>query len=199
MELGSNIRAIRAEMGLTLDTLAERSGVSRAMLSDIERGTKSPTIRVLSQVAAGLECTLSELLGEDIPQQPDAVQVLRRDQRQALVDPRSGVERQLLSPTFLRRGIEIIWYVIPPGVTTGVFPPHMQGVEEHVTVVRGKLHCLLGGKSFTLEEGDSLSFPADVDHSFHNPGNKPCRYFLVIDSSRTTSAHGRKPIVRVEP
>lgn len=196
MELGGNIRTVRTEMGLTLDALAERSGVSRAMLSDIERGKKSPTIRVASQIASGLECTLSELLGEEAPQQAATVQVQKRNERQVLVDPRSGVERHLLSPSFLSHGIEIIWYVIPPGVTTGVFPAHMPGVEEHITVVRGKLHCLLGGNGVTLEEGDSLSFPADVEHSFHNPGGKPCRYFLVIDSSRATASPSRKPVLR---
>jgi transcriptional regulator with XRE-family HTH domain len=67
MELGNNIRARRTEHGMTLDALAEKSHVSRAMLSDIERDAKSPTIRVITQIAAGLGCTISELLGEPTP------------------------------------------------------------------------------------------------------------------------------------
>ena len=183
MELGANMKRLRGELGLTLEALSERSGVSRAMLSDIERGVKSPTIRVVSQVAEGLGCSVSRLLGEDAGQPQDALQVLRRDERQVLVDPKSGVERHLLSPRFLRRGLEVVWYSIPPGQFTGTFPPHRPGTEEHITVVQGTLRCRLGESETTLQEGDSLSFRADVEHAFENPGSNKCRYFLVIDSS----------------
>jgi transcriptional regulator with XRE-family HTH domain len=183
MELGANIKRLRGELGLTLEALSERSGVSRAMLSDIERGVKSPTIRVVSQVAEGLGSSVSRLLGEDAGQGQDALQVLRRDERQVLVDPKSGVERHLLSPRFLRRGIELVWYTLPPGQATGTFPPHRPGTEEHITVVRGTLRCRIGESEATLQEGDSLSFRADFEHAFENAGSDECGYFLVIDSS----------------
>ena len=183
MELGTNIRTRRTELGLTLEALAEKSHVSRAMLSDIEREAKSPTIRVISQIAAGLDCTISELLGEPEPKQQPALQLVRKSQRQILVEPRSGVERHLLSPSLVRHGIEISWIVVPPGQSSGVIPPQAPGTVEHITVVRGSLRCRLGANEVVLAEGDLLTFPGDVEQVFSNHDKKPSRGLLVIDGS----------------
>lgn len=182
MELGGTIRTRRARLGWTLDALAARAGVSRAMLSEIERGVKNPTIKVVCQIAAGLDCTVSSLLGEATPTAAEP-RVTRRDERRVLIDPRSGVERHLLSPAFQGRGIEVLWYEIPPGAETGTFPPHRPGVAEHITLVEGGLHCRLGEHAVQLEAGDSVSFPADIPHAFGNPGTTPCRYVLIIDAN----------------
>jgi quercetin dioxygenase-like cupin family protein len=170
---------------MTLDDLSASAGVSRAMLSEIERGVKNPTIRVVSQIAAGLGCTVSELLGET-PSPAESVWVTRRAERRVLLDPRSGVERHLLSPAFQARGVEVLWYSIPPGAETGEFPPHRRGVFEHITVVEGRLRCALGEEVVHLLTGDSVSFPADLSHAFRNEGTTPCRYLLIIDSSRAS-------------
>jgi len=190
MELGNNVRARRAELGMTLDALAEKSSVSRAMLSDIERGAKSPTVRTISQIAAGLDCTVSALLGEPSPKPGEAAQVVRKSQRQILVEPQSGVEHHLLSPAMVRHGIEVNWLVVPPGEHTGVFPAQPPGSVEHITVVRGALHCHLGANEVVLQEGDSVTFAADVEHSFTNREKKPTRCFLLLDISR---AHNMRP------
>lgn len=184
MELGSNIRARRTELGLTLEALAEKSHVSRAMLSDIERDAKSPTVRVISQIASGLDCTVSELLGEAAPKQGQDIQVVRKSQRQILVEPQSGVERHLLSPYLVRHGLEVNWLVVPPGQSSGVLPPQSPGTIEHITVVRGALRCRLGSNEIVLEEGDSLTFPGDVEQIFSNQEKKPSRGLLLIDSTR---------------
>ncbi len=181
MDVGGEIRRRRTRQGLTLDGLAGRSGVSRAMLSEIERGTKNPTIKVVCQIAAGLDCTVSALLGEDA-NPPTGVTVVRHDQRRVLIDTQSGVERHLLSPAFQPRGIEVLWYVIPVGQGTGTLP-HRANVAEHITVIEGRLRCNLGERQVTLEAGDSLAFPADRPHGFENIGAGPCRYFLIIDAS----------------
>lgn len=183
-DLGGNIKARRLALGLSLEALSERSGVSRAMLSDIERGAKSPTVRVVSQIAEGLGCTVSQLLGEQALETAQPYAVVRRNERRVLLDPQSGVERHLLSPDLLRRGIEVLWYVIPPGQDTGSFPAHRPGVEEQLTVISGQLQCRIGGQAVTLEPGDSLWFPADVPHSLANPGVEPCCCLLIIDASR---------------
>jgi transcriptional regulator with XRE-family HTH domain len=184
MELGTNIRTRRIELGLTLEALSEKSHVSRAMLSDIERDAKSPTIRIISQIAGGLDCTISELLGEPEPKQQQTLQLVRKSQRQILVEPRSGVERHLLSPSLVRHGIEITWLVVPPGQSSGVFPPQAPGTIEHITVVRGSLRCRLGANEVVLAEGDSLTFPGDVERIFTNQEKKPSRALLVIDCAR---------------
>lgn len=184
IELGQAIRSRRMALGLTLEALAGRAGVSRAMLSDIEREVKNPTIKLLCQIAAGLECNVSFLLGEQEPLAQERLQILRKDERQMLIEPCSGIERHLLAPAFQHRGIEVLWYVIPPDQRTGAFPPHRQGVEEHITIVQGRLHCCVGTQEVDLEAGDALFFEADVSHDFSNPGPGPCHYFLIINASR---------------
>lgn len=186
-ELGRTIRARRVALGLTLEMLAERAGVSRAMLSDIERNVKNPTIKVLGQIAEGLDCTISYLVGEQSTKPAERVSLVRKSERQILIDPHSGAERHLLAPKLLHHGIEVLWYVLPPGQRNGPFPPHQAGVGEHMTLVQGCLHCTLGEQEIILEEGDSVFFHADVTHDFYNPGPGPCQYFLIIDSSHKGS------------
>ena len=181
MHLGSAIRARREELGLTLDEVARRSGVSRGMLSEVERDRKSPTIRVVCLIAEGLGCSVSDLIG----QEPVARFELRRTaDRRPLVDPRSGVERHLLSPAMSKRGIEVVWYVIPRGQTTGSFPPHQPGVVEHVTVVAGTVEARLGSEAHLLDVGDSVTYRADVDHEFIAHGRSRGEFIVVIDSTK---------------
>ncbi|WNZ26623.1 helix-turn-helix transcriptional regulator [Leptolyngbya sp. NK1-12] len=166
---------------MTLDDLAECTGVSRAMLSDIERGTKNPTIKVVCQIAEVFGYTVSQLLGEDDRDERTVV-VIRREERHVLVEPQTGVERHLLSPGFVQRGLEVIWYVVPPG-QTGSFPAHRHNTMEHITVIKGCLKYAVGDIEGILEEGDSIFFAADVTHDFYNPGTESSHFFLVIDST----------------
>jgi transcriptional regulator with XRE-family HTH domain len=177
--LGERVRALRRGRGLTLDVLAKRSGVSRAMISKLERGEKYPTLVVAAKVAAGLEMSLSQLFGVE---ERRKVVVMPRDRRMVMRDPVTGFERQLLSPSFGGRGIEFLRNVVPEDSTSGDFPPHRRGVEEYVVVERGRLRAVLGGEEYLLEEGDALYFEADVAHRFENAGEGGCSYYLVIDS-----------------
>jgi transcriptional regulator with XRE-family HTH domain len=177
--LGERVRALRRGRGLTLDVLAERSGVSRAMISKLERGEKYPTLVIAAKVAAGLEISLSQLIGGE---ERRKVVVVPRDRRMVMRDPVTGFERQLLSPSFAGRGIEFLRNVVPEDSTSGDFPPHRRGVEEYVVVERGRLRAVLGGEEYLLEEGDALYFEADVAHRFENAGEGGCSYYLVIDS-----------------
>jgi transcriptional regulator with XRE-family HTH domain len=177
--LGERVRGLRRERGLTLDLLAERSGVSRAMISKLERGEKNPTLVVAAKVAEGLGVRLSQLVGVEERRE---VVVVPRGRRMVVRDPETGFERQLLSPSFLGRGIEFIKNVVPEDSTSGEFPPHRRGVEEYVVVERGRLRAFLGGEDYLLEEGDALYFEADVSHRFDNAGTGECSYYLVIAS-----------------
>ena len=177
--LGRRVRALRRERGLTLDGLARRSGVSRAMISKLERGEKNPTLVVAAKVAEGLGVSLSQVVG--VEERRDVV-VIRRERRMVMRDPETGFERQLLSPSFGGRGIEFIRNVVPIGSTSGEFPPHRRGVSEYVVVERGRLRALLGSDEYFLERGDALYFEADVTHRFDNAGEEECSYYLVIDS-----------------
>jgi quercetin dioxygenase-like cupin family protein len=149
------------------------------MLSKLERGEKNPTLVVAAKVAEGLGVSLSQLVGVEERRE---VILVPRERRMRMRDPETGFERQLLSPSFGGRGIEIIRNVVPQGSTSGEFPPHRRGVEEYVVVEKGRLRTVLGGKDYLLDEGDALYFEADVPHRFDNAGEGECSYYLVIDS-----------------
>ena len=180
--LGERVRDLRRGRGLTLNGLAELSGVSRAMISKLERGEKNPTLVVAAKLAEGLGVTLSRLAGIEERRE---VAVVPRERCMIMRDPETGFERQLLSPNFAGLGVEFIRNKIPKGSTSGDFPPHRRGVEEHVVVERGTLRAVLGGKEYLLKEGDALYFEADVPHRFDNAGEGECSYYLVISSRGT--------------
>ena len=173
------MRALRRERGWTLEILAERSGVSRAMISKLERGEKNPTLVVAAKVAEGLGVSLSQFVGLEMKRK---VVMVPRERRMTMRDPETGFERQLLSPSFGGRGVEFIRNVVPEGSTSGEFPPHRRGVEEYLVVERGRLRAVLGGEEYFLDEGDAAYFEADVAHRFDNAGEGECSYYLVIDS-----------------
>ncbi len=175
--VGERVRELRRGRGLTLEELAERSGVSRAMISKVERGEKNPTLVVAAKLAEGLGVTLSQLAGMEERRE---VVVVPRERRRVMRDPQTGFERQLLSPSFGGRGVEFIRNVIPEGATSGEFPPHRRGVEEYLAVEKGSLRAVIGGEEHSLGEGDALYFEADVSHRFDNAGDGECSYYLVI-------------------
>ena len=180
--LGVRVRDLRKERGLTLEELAGVSGVSRAMISKLERGEKNPTLVIAARLAEGLGVSLSRLAGVEERRE---VVVVPREGRTVLRDPETGFERQSLSPTFPGRGVEFLRNVVPEGSTSGDFPPHRKGVEEHVVVESGELQATLGGVKYLLHEGDALFFEADVLHRFDNVGRGECAYYLVISSTGT--------------
>ena len=141
---------------------------------------KNPTLVVAAKLAEGLGVTLSRLAGMEERRE---VVVVPRERRMVMRDPETGFERQLLSPNFVGRGVEFIRNAIPEGSTSGEFPPHRRGVEEHVVVERGRLRAMLGGEEYMLVEGDALYFEADVRR--FDAGEGECSYYLVISSRGT--------------
>ena len=176
--MGERVRALRRERGWTLELLAERSGVSRAMISKLERGEKNPTLVVAARVAEGLGVSLSQLVGIEARRE---IVVVPKERRMIMRDPETGFVRQLLFPSFGGE-LEFIRNVVPEGSTSGEFPPHRRGVEEYVVVEKGRLRAILGSEEHVLEEGDAAYFEADVAHRFDNAGVGECSYYLVIDS-----------------
>ena len=179
--LGERVRELRRGRGLTLDGLAEISGVSRAMISKLERGEKNPTLVVAAKLAGGLGVTLSRLAGMEEHRE---VIIVPRERRMVMRDPETGFERQLLSPNSVGLGVEFMRNTIPEGSTSGEFPPHRKGVGEQIVVERGTLKAILSGEEHLLREGDALYFEADVPHRFDNAGKQECSYYLVISPRR---------------
>ena len=180
--LGVRVKDLRRERGFTLEELAGRAGVSRAMISKLERGEKNPTLVIAARLAEGLGVSLSRLAGVEERRE---VVVTTRERCMVLRDPETGFERQSLSPTFAGRGVEFVRNVVPEGSTSGDFPAHRKGVEEHIVVEKGELRATLGAEEYVLREGDALYFEADVPHRFDNAGRGECAYYLVISSAGT--------------
>lgn len=181
MEFGEAVRLRRSKMGFSLGELAERTSVSKAMLSEIETGKKNPTLRVACSIASGLDCQISDLL--DVP--PDVqFEKLEGDRRKVLIDPSNGVERQLLSPPMVQHGIQVLMFIFPPGSEI-FWNADGAGVIEHATCIEGEITIAMdeGDESVTLTPHESVNFSSDMDHRFSNEQDTPARVFVVIDSS----------------
>lgn len=177
---GDRIRALRDQAGLTLEQVSKLSGVSRAMLSKVERAEKSPTIGVAKRIARALDTPLSVLMGDEIA--PRAVVLVKKDKRPVFRDPETGFERHLLSPIVAGMAVEVVLHRLPARTSTGKSPPYPPGAAKHVVAARGKVVVGFDRQEITLDEGDALYFDAAVEHWFTNPTAKPSEYYLVIST-----------------
>ena len=171
----------RRKMQLSLEKLAEISGVSRSMISKIERCEAVPSTTILARLAEALGLTFSQLMSHPIERE---VIVIRSQAQPVLRDDATGFLRRCLSPVLPGRGIDWVLNTLPPKASTGSFGTHRRGVEEYIYVLQGQLKAAIGSEVQILQTGDSLYFQADVDHAFTNAGADHCLYFLVIDSSK---------------
>lgn len=176
VRLGQQIKQLRLLAGLSLEQLADRSDVSRSMLSAIERGEKAPTIVVLHRVANGLGLTMTRLLEEE---RAGSIIVNRRDDQAVVRDP-AGWERRNLAPATAGSDFEFMRTSIPAGVDAGSYPPHPPGSREFVAVETGVLRLTIGSTVIELCAGDSVAYDADVHHAFLNPGQTDCVYYLTV-------------------
>lgn len=181
---GGNVRRRREEAGLTLEQLSAHSSVSRAMLSKVERGEKSPTIGVASRIAHALDVSLSDLIGAPAGAASGVAVVMRKNGRPVFRDPETGFERHIVSAAPGAGRAEMVFHHLPAQVSTGLLPAYPPGTEKQLVVLEGALTVAVGGISETLNTGDSLFFQADADHGFANRTNAPCEYIMVI-SRRT--------------
>ncbi|MEA1834912.1 XRE family transcriptional regulator [Methylobacterium durans] len=179
--LAEEVRRRRKERDLSLEALATLSGVSRSMISKIERAEAVPSTAVLSRLAEALGVTFSRLMA---PAAEREVLLIPASRQPVLRDEASGFLRRCISPVLPGRGIDWVLNTLPPGASTGEFVAHRRGVSEYIYVLKGRLRATIGERAIVVEEGDSLYFEADAGHAFTNLGTCPCEYFLVIDASR---------------
>jgi XRE family transcriptional regulator, regulator of sulfur utilization len=178
LAVGHRVRALREAMGWSLRDLAERSGVSAPMLSQVERGETSPTLTVAARIAAGLELTLSQLLRLDEGQH---VTVSRADERRRYA--RGGHQFEELTPPLPGQRADVSLHTLKPGAATGGRkdpPMHEPGSRETTVVLTGTLALVVDGTRYELRAGDSVTFDADLPHHFENDGEKPTRFVAVI-------------------
>jgi transcriptional regulator with XRE-family HTH domain len=175
--IAARIRSLRAEAGLTLEALAARAGVSRAMLSRIERGQSSATAVLLNKVAAGLDVTLSALFA-----QTEAASPLSRAAAQPIWrDPQSGYLRRAVSPPGNGSAVDLVAVEMPPGARVAFDNAGLAGLAQHVWVLAGALELRLGADDLRLEAGDCLWMRLDRPVVFHNPTATPSRHAVIIE------------------
>ncbi|MFA6386099.1 MAG: helix-turn-helix domain-containing protein [Candidatus Paceibacterota bacterium] len=179
--LAEEIRHFRKKSNFSLEMLAEMSGVSRSMISKIERCETVPSTVILSKLAEALGVTFSQLMAPAVEREIVHIPAARQP---ILRDDETGFLRRCISPVLPGRGIDWVLNTLPPNAETGSFVAHRRGVEEYIYVLRGRMRVTIGEQSVTLNQADSLYFQADATHSFLNLGKTPCEYFLVIDTSK---------------
>jgi transcriptional regulator with XRE-family HTH domain len=179
--IGPRIRALRDAMELSLRDLAERSGVSAPMLSQVERGETSPTLAVAARIASGLELTLSQLLRLD---EGAMVSIVRRaDRRPGTSDPASGHQAEILTPPLPGQRAELSRHVLAPQAKTGGPgdpPMHEPGSRESALVQAGVVVLQIDGVRYELAAGDCVTFDADLPHHFENPGSDDAVLLAVV-------------------
>jgi XRE family transcriptional regulator, regulator of sulfur utilization len=176
-EFGERIRSERLKRRLSLDQVAARAGVSKSMLSAVERGAKVPTVLVLDRIATALDTSIARLVGQE---RSSRVILLRKEGQDVARDP-SGWERRILSPVLAGVEFEFMRTTIEPGIDAGAFSPHAPGSREYVAIERGTLLLTIDGTPYTLNAGDSIYYAGDCVHSFVNPAKRPCVYYLAMD------------------
>ena len=173
--LGRRIHEMRARRGWTQDVLADCAGVSKAMISKVERGENNPTLVVAAKIAGALGLTMSQLIGAD--ERRRALR-LPKEQRVTFLDPATGIERRLF-PAFGSSAVDIVQVVMPAGSSSGDLAPHLTPMEHYLLVEQGIVRVTMGDETYELEEGDALYFVADAPHRFDNIGVGEARYIGV--------------------
>ncbi len=180
--VGSRVRALREAMDLSLRDLAERSGVSAPMLSQVERGETSPTLQVATRIAAGLELRLSQLLRLD---EDGAVTIVHHAERRQGPAAVAGHSYEILTPPLPGQRAELSRHTLAPGAVTGGTgdpPMHEPGSRETALVERGTVVLYCDGQRFELLDGDCVTFDADLTHHFENPGPDEAVLLAVLSA-----------------
>jgi len=174
--LGARVRRLRKERGWSLEALAGASGVSRSMLSQIEREQANPTLAVTLRIARAFGMVLGELL--EMPGAASSVTVIRRDDRAYHYRSDPDCTIRTLSPLNLEKDVEFYEVRLKTGGTLRS-AAHFEGTREFLTVEQGHVRVESGGDGEALHPGDSASYRADVPHAIVNTGRNEAVLFLV--------------------
>ena len=184
--IAERVRELRATRRLSLDALAVRSGVSRSMISLVERGESSPTAVVLEKLATGLGVTMAAMFNAPGASGASTGPVARRAEQPLWLDPASGYRRRNVSPPSVPQPMQIVEVEFPPRARVA-FETGARDVRIHqqVWVLEGTIDITLGDERHRLRDGDCLAMVLDRPTMFHNPTRKPARYVVVMASDPT--------------
>ncbi|WP_251976424.1 helix-turn-helix domain-containing protein [Salinicola avicenniae] len=175
--IGGQLKRLRQERGWSLDRLARESGVSKAMLGQIERHESTPTIATLWRIASGLHAPISSFL------QPVSDSLPQRGAAPAWHFDASGMIVMSIFPFDPALGFEMLLIEMPPG-TFSESSPHAAGVVEHVVILEGSMELCIGGEWQVLKAGDRVRFAADRPHGYRNHGERTAKLHDMIHYPR---------------
>jgi transcriptional regulator with XRE-family HTH domain len=175
--LAARLRAEREARGWSLAELAGRSGVSRAMISKIERGGSSPTAALLGRLSGAFGLTLSQLLARA---EGGEGRLARAAEQPRWRDPASGFLRRALTPSGSPTPLELVWGELPPGAEVAYPAAAFTFIDQQIVVLDGQLTFSQGGTSYQLDPGDCLHLGPPADCSFRNATTMPCRYLVAV-------------------
>ncbi len=180
--IAERVTELRAAQGLSLDALAQKTGVSRSMISVIERGESSPTAVVLEKLAAGLGVALASLFdGPASDRKTPSGPVARRKDQPQWKDPDSGYLRRNVSPPGVPQPMQIVEVHFPAGKRVA-FEAAVREIRvyQQVWILEGAIDITVGDVCHKLREGDCLAMQVDGPTMFHNPTRKPARYAVIV-------------------
>ncbi|EED36722.1 transcriptional regulator, XRE family with cupin sensor domain [Luminiphilus syltensis NOR5-1B] len=180
LRLGQRVVEMRQNNGQTLDQLASASGVSRSMLSQIERGKANPTLAVTYRIAQSFGLSIGEMV--DDPSLGSPIEVVHGSDPGNLFRDDEECRIRTLSPLHMEKNVEFYELVLAPGAALSS-APHFVGTRELLTVTAGRAAVVTEASESALNVGDSAYYRADVAHSVSNPGCEQLRAFLVVTYS----------------
>lgn len=178
--VGQALAALREQQALSLDELSRRSGVSKSMLSQIERAQANPTVAVVWRLANALGVPLTELLqARPEPAPAPTIQLVAAHQTPTLRGSEGGCELRILGPIELAGQFE--WYSLSmPAGAELVSDAHEPGTQEHLSVLTGQISLHAGDAKALLTGGQTARYPADRAHALRNPGRQAATALLVV-------------------
>jgi transcriptional regulator with XRE-family HTH domain len=178
--IATRVKALRTELGMTLDALAAKCDVSRSMLSLVERGESSPTAVVLEKIATGLGVALAALFDDSsAPANP----VSRREDRTSWRDPQSGYVRRNISPAGFPSPIQIVEVVLPAGARVAYETGAREvSIHQQIWVQEGSVEVTVGNVTHRLSPDDCLAMQLNEPTAFRNRTRKAARYLVVLST-----------------
>ena len=182
--VGKKIKRLRQRLGLTAKSLAESSGISVGMLSQLEKGSTQGSVETLRKIAKVLDTTLADLFSDDetpstLVHDHESFYVVRKTARKKISFPDPLYKCEMLTPD-LQGDIEFVLVELEPGRTMDEPLPHTRGGEECDFVLEGTMEIQVGDRHFTLNEGDSIRFDPALPHRIENKSNRKAVYISAI-------------------